>query len=107
VSAQILMFPGNSRAEIRPRATRIEDLPEGAKALVIARHGSRFVVSAVPTNTRADQKLGGAFFCAQKARAFARHMASAHPRLYHLIIDNVPRTLDEIMGMDPTRGDAA
>ena len=110
MSATILAFPGVDPARIRPRPTCLADLPAGAKALVITEDRGRYHVALAPAATPAERRVRQAFADAEDARYYARRQSIEHPRLYQLIIDNVPQrrpSLDEIMGPAPAGWDGA
>ena len=90
MTAMILPFPGVDPNRVKPRPATIADLPEGAKALVIAPSGSRVLVSLQPALTRAEREVRKSFADAEDARYFARRMSIAFPRLYQLIVDELP-----------------
>ena len=91
MTAAILAFPGTNPGKIIPRPTCVEDLPEGAKALVITAKGSRFKVSLAPALTASERKIWQTFSELEDARYFAGRMSAAFPRLYQLIVDELPR----------------
>ena len=90
MSAMILPFPGIDPNRIKPRPATIADLPEGAKALVITAKGARFKVALAPAVTASERKIWQTFPTPDDARHFARLMSIAFPRLYQLIVDELP-----------------
>ena len=110
MSATILSFPGVDPARFRARPTCLADLPVGAKALVITEDRGRYHVALAPALTPSERRVCQTFSDVEAARHYARRMSAAYPRLYQLIVDNLPQRrplLDEIMGPAPAEWDGA
>lgn len=105
MSATILHFPSPGKA--KPRPASVADLNSGAKALAITQVGARFLVSIRPAVTSAERAVQRHFPNAEQARAFARQMAISYPRLYQLILDEVPHRLPRANDRPPFDGGAA
>jgi hypothetical protein len=75
---------------------------------VITVERGRFAVSVKPALTQTERQARSFFVTAEKARQFARRMSIKRPRLFQLIVDDLPKprpTLDEIMGLAPAGRD--
>ena len=102
MSAIIIPLPGVPAHLIRPRATSIDDLPMGTRALVAFRDESgSFAVVPRPAVTDKERNTRRTFDTARQALNFARRMYASHPRWYGLVIDETGRrrgSLDDVMG---------
>lgn len=102
MSAAILCFPGIDPTKIKPRPTCVEDLPKGAKALVVIAHRGGFTVVIRPAVTQAEHFARQSFPSATAAFQFARRTAANAPRRFQLILDETGRrSLDDILGPGP------
>jgi hypothetical protein len=98
----VIPFPGVDPAKIKPRPTCIEDLPKGAKALVVIAHRGGFTVVIRPASTRAEHFARQSFPNAKSAFQFARRTLANAPRRFQLILDETGRrSLEDILGPGP------
>src|ERR1700744_4731511 len=101
---KVIAFPGIDLRDVRPRPKRLQDLPEGAKALVVIDEQDRFAVVMRPATTDRERRVRQTFSTGREALHFARRMSASFPTLYQLVLDETPHgraSLDNILGPGP------